>query len=49
MSEKLCERCEKNPMAEEHPCPFAQEVHNDNNERYCVCCDDCTNQCADDV
>jgi len=34
--------------AEEHTCPFAQDVHNDS-DTLCRCCDYCTSQCAADI
>lgn len=28
-----------------HPCPFAAEIY-DNNELQCLCCADCSHECA---
>lgn len=33
---------------EPHTCPFAEEIHGDN-ETLCTCCDECTYQCAMDI
>jgi hypothetical protein len=45
---KKCPHCEKNLATDPHPCPFAQDVNNDN-EFECICCDDCTRECAADI
>jgi len=37
-----------NPATEDHTCPFQVEVH-DNTESKCDCCDDCSQECSDDV
>ena len=42
-----CHNCEKNLKQEEHPCPFASEIHND--ESPCECCEECENECAQDI
>ena len=48
-SEGECQRPEcGNPAAEDHTCPFAYEI-NDDHETECNCCDDCTQDCADDI
>ena len=44
---KKCPCCDKNPATEPHTCPFAEEIHGDNDT--CICCDDCTRNCADDI
>lgn len=31
-----------------HTCPYREEIDNDN-ETLCNCCDDCKQQCADDI
>lgn len=31
-----------------HACPFQADVHNDPTP-VCVCCDDCAQECADDI
>lgn len=48
MKEKLCEKCKKNPASKPHICPFAEEVYDDSTTK-CTCCDDCTQECADDI
>ena len=37
-----------NQAQEPHTCPFASEIHNDN-ETLCECCTDCEHECAMDV
>jgi hypothetical protein len=46
-AEGLC-HCGKNPAADEHPCPYAEDVGNDS-ETLCDCCADCEHQCAMDI
>ena len=41
-------KCEKNPAAEEHTCPYSVEI-NDDTESLCTCCEDCESNCADDI
>lgn len=36
------------PSDDEHTCPFAEEINGDY-ESLCTCCDDCTDQCAQDI
>ena len=44
----LCERCSVNEACEQHPCPYAQDIHNDSNS-LCGCCEDCYSECAQDI
>lgn len=44
----LCEKCGKNPASPPHSCPFAEEIWDDTEEE-CTCCDDCTQDCANDI
>jgi len=39
--------CDEQTEADEHPCPFAQEIHD--NDEPCTCCEHCTHECAMDV
>jgi len=42
-----CQNC--NGVAEPlHPCPFKDEVDNDD-KTLCNCCQKCTQQCEDDI
>ncbi len=36
-----------NPATEEHTCPYATEINDDN--RLCTCCADCQHECAMDI
>ncbi len=36
------------PAQEPHPCPFASEIHNDD-DTLCTCCERCTHECAMDI
>jgi len=36
-------------VQEHHSCPFAEDVHDSEDENYCNCCAECTHQCAMDV
>lgn len=42
-------RCEKNPAAAPHACPYAQEIGDSMDDEYCTCCDDCRHECAMDI
>ena len=37
-----------NAAKEPSTCPFAEEI-NDDSESLCLCCDDCTQECAWDI
>ena len=43
----LCPACNIYEAREEHTCPFAKEISND--ENLCVCCEECTFNCAMEV
>lgn len=45
---KPCDHCKKNPAEEPHTCPYAEDV-NDDHETLCDCCDECREQCANDI
>lgn len=45
---ETCQRCRKEPAAEPHSCPFAEDIHGDS-ESLCNCCDDCSHECAMDI
>jgi hypothetical protein len=38
----------QNDSAEDHTCPFSEEINGDC-ESLCNCCDDCTHECAMDI
>lgn len=42
-----CDRC-GGPGEDPHPCPFAEEIHEDS-ETQCNCCESCTEECAMDI
>jgi len=42
-----CQRCGNDPAENLHPCPFKQEIHDD--DELCNCCDDCMHECAMDI
>lgn len=44
---EMC-KCGKNPAQPDHPCPYQQEI-NDENRDVCVCCNDCMHECAMDI
>lgn len=41
--------CQNEASKERHGCPYAAEIHDDDREDYCDCCDDCTQECALDI
>lgn len=43
-----CPKCQKNEAQDDHTCPFAGDIHDDH-ETLCNCCDQCTQDCADDI
>lgn len=43
-----CSRCKIAASESPHPCPFASEIHDDD-QSLCDCCDECTHQCAMDI
>ena len=45
MEKELCQNCHVNPASELHPCPFQEEVRDNNNPEFCNCCDECTREC----
>ena len=48
--DRLCgarDGCTKPASDESHPCPYAQEINDDDSE--CNCCEDCESECADDI
>ena len=45
---ELCGCCEKKPAQDMHTCPFAEEIHGDE-ESLCNCCEDCETKCCDDI
>ena len=44
------EECRCHEMTEDdmHPCPYAQDIEDDN-ESLCNCCNSCTEDCALDI
>ena len=43
-----CPSCGKNEAQESHPCPYQADVNKDS-EFECYCCEDCEQNCADDI
>lgn len=43
-----CESCNKNEGSELHTCPYNEDVCDDH-ESLCNCCEDCTQECANDI
>ena len=43
----VCQRHGK-PLQDEHTCPYAEEI-NDDHESLCRCCEDCEQDCGDDI
>jgi len=42
------QRCKHENKQPPHPCPFSLDVYG-NNEDLCTCCEECTQECADDI
>jgi hypothetical protein len=43
----LC-KCGKKPALNPHPCPYQSDV-NDDEVFECTCCEDCAQECCDDI
>lgn len=41
-------KCGREGSKVPHLCPYARDIHNDN-EKTCNCCDDCEKECAEDI
>lgn len=41
--------CANPAAASPHSCPYASEIGGDDREDYCVCCRDCTRECAAEI
>lgn len=46
--QSLCNNCKIREKTELHTCPFKVEI-DDDIESVCDCCEECQDQCADDV
>lgn len=46
-SDDVCQSCKGEPK-DWHPCPFSVDVDGDD-ETLCNCCDECEDNCADDI
>jgi len=46
--DRLCPKCHENEKQEQHECPHAVELNNDEEFR-CECCDKCAYECYRDV
>lgn len=44
----ICDRCMKKPQQQPHTCPFAVEIHDDD-ESLCTCCEECEDHCRMDI
>ena len=44
---EMCE-CGKNPATEPHTCPYAEEINGDY-ETLCTCCEECQQNCIQDI
>lgn len=45
---EICSKCDKNEGMPLHTCPFLSDVH-ENNQFKCNCCDECRQNCVDDI
>lgn len=45
---KPCPQCQKNEALNDHVCPYAADVNNDE-KSLCNCCEECMHQCAMDI
>lgn len=42
-----CERCKEGESQAPHSCPYDQELND--GETICTCCEECEQQCVDDI
>ena len=38
-----------NQADEPHACPYAEEINDNNDPEYCICCNDCRIECSYDI
>lgn len=43
-----CNRCNNNKANAGHKCPYKHDINGDK-DTLCDCCDECTQNCADDI
>lgn len=43
-----CPICKENEAEKKHPCPYEEDI-NDNSSNYCKCCDECRDDCIQDI
>ena len=44
----LCPKCHKNAANEKHTCPYSEDI-NDDHESLCSCCDECRQDCLEEI
>ena len=49
LTSEPCPRCHRNKALEPHACPFQEEVNDDMDEEYCVCCRACARKCKEEI
>lgn len=43
-----CSKCHMGPAQASHTCPYQREI-NDDDKTECDCCQDCMQECCDDI
>jgi len=44
-----CNGCNGKGSEESHSCPYESDINNNPDENYCNCCDNCQQECCDDI
>ncbi len=42
-------KCGINPATPPHSCPYAEEIGDDLDPEYCICCHECETECRDNI
>lgn len=46
---ELCKHGCDHDRYEEHSCPYQSEINNDPNPEFCSCCEECEQDCAENI
>lgn len=45
----ICTRCNEHSAQLPHQCPYAMEISDNDDPYFCTCCEQCEQECADDI
>lgn len=49
IKKELCRFGYDHSVIEPHECPYESDVHDNNDQEYCMCCSKCIDACADEI